>query len=91
VLLQVTVSAEGRTVEARVVRGGPFGLNEAAMNAVHDRKFKPATREGKPATGMVMIEATFRLNLRSEVFRIVGWGIACVWERTLLSALFQFG
>jgi len=60
--LQVTVSAAGSTVESKVVRGVPFGLNEAAMNAMRDWKFKPATREGEPVTCMVMIEATFRLH-----------------------------
>ncbi|PYU54302.1 MAG: hypothetical protein DMG55_31970 [Acidobacteria bacterium] len=62
VLLQVTVSEAGSTVESKVIRGVPFGLNEAAMNAVRDWKFKPATREGEPVTCMVMIEATFRLH-----------------------------
>src|SRR2546423_6071956 len=62
VLLQVTVSAAGSTVESKVVRGVPFGLNEAAMNAIRDWKFNPARREGEPVTCMVTIEATFRLH-----------------------------
>ena len=62
VLLQVTVSEAGSTVESKVVRGVPFGLNEAAMNAIRDWKFNPARREGEPVTCMVTIEATFRLH-----------------------------
>ncbi|MCU1318075.1 MAG: TonB-like protein [Candidatus Acidoferrum typicum] len=61
VIMAVTVSAEGRTIEARVARGAPYGVNETALKAVLDWQFKPARREGVPVTCMVMIEATFRL------------------------------
>ena len=62
VLLDATVSAEGRAIGARVVRGVPFGLNEAAIKAVHDWQFKPATREGEPVTCTVMIEVTYSIK-----------------------------
>jgi len=62
VLLQLTVSEHGRTSEARVFRGLPFGLNEAAKRAVHDWQFKPASKDGEPVACMVMMEATFRLK-----------------------------
>ena len=61
-LLEVTVSAEGRAIDARVVRGLPFGLNESAIRRVRDWQFRPATREGQPVACRVMIEVTFRLN-----------------------------
>jgi TonB family protein len=61
VIMAVTVSPEGRTIEARVARGAPYGVNETALKAVRDWQFKPAMREGAPVTCMVMIEATFHL------------------------------
>jgi len=61
-LLDVTVSPEGRATEATVVRGLPFGLNESAIRTIRDWKFRPATREGQPVDCRVMIEVTFRLN-----------------------------
>jgi TonB family protein len=61
VILQLTISEQGRTVDARVVRGLPFGLNQSAIRTVGDWQFKPAMRNGEPVTCMVMMEATFRL------------------------------
>jgi len=61
-LLDVTVSAEGRAIDARVVRGLPFGLNESAIRTMSDWQFRPGTREGQPVACRVMIEVTFRLN-----------------------------
>jgi TonB family protein len=61
VIMAVTVSPEGRTIEARVARGAPYGVNETALKAVRDWQFKPAMREGAPVACTVMIEATFRL------------------------------
>lgn len=61
-LLDVTVSAEGRAIDASVVRGLPFGLNETAIKTIRDWQFRPATREGQPVACRVMIEVTFRLK-----------------------------
>jgi TonB family protein len=60
-LLDVVVSANGETESATIVKGLPFGLNEKAIEAIHQWKFKPATRNGQPVPVMVMIEVTFRL------------------------------
>jgi TonB family protein len=61
VVLQLTISEQGRMVDAKVVRGLPYGLNESAIRAVHDWQFQPATRNGEPVTCMVMMETNFRL------------------------------
>ena len=61
-LLEVTVSAEGNAIDARVVRGLPYGLNQSAMETLRAWKFRPATREGQPIACRVMIEVTFRLK-----------------------------
>jgi TonB family protein len=62
VVLRVTVSELGRTIDVRVASGLPFGLNDSAVKSVRDWQFKPATREGQPVPCMVMIEATFHVR-----------------------------
>lgn len=61
-MLEVTVSGEGRTFDAKVVQGLPFGLNESAIKTLSEWQFKPATREGQPLASRLMIEVTFRLK-----------------------------
>jgi TonB family protein len=60
-LFDVVVSAEGLVTDATILRGLPFGLNEASMSTIRNWKFKPSTLEGKPITAMVQIEVTFHL------------------------------
>jgi TonB family protein len=62
VVMDVIVSPEGQVVQDRILRGLPFGLNEASMDAVRTWKFRPAMLNGKPIPVMVAIEVTFRLN-----------------------------
>jgi TonB family protein len=61
VVLEVTVTEEGRAVDSGVLKGVPFGLNEAAVKAISGWSFKPATYGGKPITARVPIETTFQL------------------------------
>jgi TonB family protein len=61
VLLDVVVSANGDVKSATILQGVPFGLNDNAMEAVRQWKFKPATRDGQPVPVMVMIEVAFSL------------------------------
>lgn len=61
VVLQLTISEQGRTVDAKVVRGLPYGLNDSAIRSVRDWQFQPATRNGQPVACMVMMETSFRL------------------------------
>jgi protein TonB len=46
----------------RILRGAPFGMNEAAVNYVRGWRFKPSTLQGKPVQAAVQIEMTFHLN-----------------------------
>ncbi len=62
VVLNVRITADGRTADISVLKGVPFGLNEAAIKSVGGWSFKPATHEGKLAAVQVPIEVTFRLN-----------------------------
>jgi TonB family protein len=62
VVLQVTVSSEGRAKNISVVQGPGMGLEEKSIEAVMKWKFKPALgADGDPVDVLVPIEVTFRL------------------------------
>jgi TonB family protein len=61
VVLYVEVDPSGRAVNPRVVRSLGLGLDEKAMEAVRQWKFKPGYRDGKPVTVAAQIEVNFRL------------------------------
>jgi TonB family protein len=61
VALEVTVTEEGQAADISVLKGAPFGLNGAAMEAVSSWKFTPASDGEKAVAVRVPIEMTFRL------------------------------
>lgn len=62
VLISAIITAEGRAIEIRVAQGLGMGLDESAMKAVANWKFKPAIGpNGKPAAVRMVIEVAFRL------------------------------
>src|SRR6185295_14800186 len=52
--------ADGTVGEIQITRWAGFGLDEAAARAVRQLKFKPARRNGRPAS----VRATVRYNFR---------------------------
>jgi TonB family protein len=60
-MLAVEVDASGRAINLRVVRSLGLGLDEKAMEAVRQWKFKPGYHDGKPVTVAATIEVNFRL------------------------------
>lgn len=62
VVLQVTVTADGRAVNISIVKDPGMGLGEKAVEAVRTWRFKPAVGpSGKIVAVIVPIEVTFRL------------------------------
>ena len=62
VTLLVTVTVDGRAINASVVKGPGLGLEEKALEAVKTWRLKPAVGpSGKPVPVIVPIEVTFRL------------------------------
>jgi TonB family protein len=62
VVLQVTITPDGRAINISVVKGPGLGLEEKAIEAVKGWKFKPAVGpNGKVVATIVPIEVTFRL------------------------------
>ncbi len=61
VIVQVIIDEEGRVSDTRVLKGHP-GLTEAAVNAVKEWRFKPATLHGKPIPVYHNLTINFRLT-----------------------------
>lgn len=62
VVLEATVSREGKVVSTRVLKGLPMGLDEAAREAVAQWRFAPATRNGEPVAVIMTLTINFRLE-----------------------------
>jgi TonB family protein len=61
VLLQVVFEANGQIRVLRVVQGLGHGLDEAAIRAAEQIRFKPALRDGQPADSTAILHIVFQL------------------------------
>ena len=62
VLLEVTVTSDGRVIDPVVIKGPGLGLDEKALERVKQWKLRPALGPGgKPITCRAAIEVTFHL------------------------------
>jgi TonB family protein len=61
VLLYIEVDPSGKATNIRVQHSLGLGLDEKAMEAVRQWKFKPGSKDGKPVTVAATIEVNFRL------------------------------
>lgn len=61
VLLEVVFGASGKIQVVRVVRGLGHGLDESAIHAAQQIKFKPATRGGTPVDSTATLHIVFQL------------------------------
>jgi protein TonB len=61
VLLAIEVSPSGIASNIKVMRSLGLGLDEKAIEAVKQWKFKPGYKDGKPVTVAATIEVNFRL------------------------------
>jgi len=61
VVLYIEVDPSGRAVNPKVVRSLGLGLDEKALEAVRQWKFKPGYKDGRPVTVAATIEVNFRL------------------------------
>jgi protein TonB len=62
VLIQMIVDAHGNPQNPRVIRPLGMGLDEKALEAVRQYRFKPAMKDGKtPVPVMITVEVNFRL------------------------------
>lgn len=68
VTLKVLLAADGKVSRVRVLKGLPAGLTENAIRAACKIQFRPATKNGQPASIWVAVEFAFRLA-DSSIFR----------------------
>ncbi len=60
VRVEVTVDEAGRVVNARVLNGLGYGLDEAALTAARASVFMPASRCGRPVIGTIVLPFRFQ-------------------------------
>ena len=61
VLIEMLFSASGRTRVLRVIRGLGHGLDENAIAAAADIRFRPALRGGAPVDYAAVVHIVFQL------------------------------
>src|SRR5712692_3692504 len=61
VLLEVVFESSGKLRILRIVRGLGHGLDEAAVHAAEQIRFKPALRDGQPADSTAVLHIIFQL------------------------------
>jgi TonB family protein len=62
VVLEIVVRADGSVGTITLLRGLGAGLDQRAIDAVHQWRFNPATRYGTPVDVMVEVSVEFRLR-----------------------------
>jgi TonB family protein len=63
VRVRVLVDEKGSVTEVVITRGLPDGLNEQAIRAAHQMRFRPATKNGQPVSYWLSnVEIEFRLR-----------------------------
>jgi protein TonB len=61
VTVSIIVDAQGRPQNVHVTRGVGMGLDEKAMEAVRQYRFKPGTENGKPVATYLNVEVNFEI------------------------------
>lgn len=61
VLLEVVLEASGKIHVLRVVRGLGHGLDDAAVRAAEQIRFKPALRDGQPSDSTAVLHIIFQI------------------------------
>ena len=62
VTVEVTIDAQGKPIQAKVVKSASDIFNEAAIEAVMKYSFKPAMMSTGPVTAKIMIPIEFRMT-----------------------------
>jgi TonB family protein len=66
VILDLAFTADGNITNIQVFSGLPDGLTENAIEAAKKIRFKPAIKDGKPASVRVKVEYDFKLYLSCD-------------------------
>jgi TonB family protein len=60
-IVSVLVNEEGVPIDPRIEKGLGHGLDEKALQAALEYRFRPATRDGAPVAARITIEMNFKL------------------------------
>ena len=55
------IATDGRAYNMRIVQGLGLGLEDAAVDAISQWRFQPATRDGIPVPAQATVEINWRL------------------------------
>lgn len=66
VVVSMIVGTDGEPHNVHILRGAGMGLDEEAMKAVEQYRFKPATQNGKPVAVYVNVEVNFQIKDRRD-------------------------
>ena len=62
VILQTIINKEGNITDVKILKGLPMGLADAAVSAVEQWKYEPATLNGKPVAVYFNLTVNFQLQ-----------------------------
>jgi TonB family protein len=62
VIVEAVIDEKGNVTDVRVLKGLPMGLSEAAVDAIQNWKFKPATLEGRPVQVYYVLTVNFQVD-----------------------------
>ena len=62
VIIEAIIDKQGNVTDARVLRGLPMGISEAAAAAIQRWKYKPAMLNGRPVSVYLTVTVTFTLQ-----------------------------
>lgn len=72
VTVEVTVAADGRTRDARIISAIPPGVFEdAARRAVRNARYEPATRDGEPISAVATMTVKFQYGTGTSTYGAV--------------------
>ena len=62
VILQTIINKDGDITDVKILKGLPMGLAEAAVAAVQQWKYQPATLNGRPVAVYFNLTVNFQLQ-----------------------------
>jgi len=66
VIVEAVIGRDGLVKKVTVLKPLPYGLDQAAVDAVKQWKFKPGTLEGKPVDVIYTLTVNFRLDKKES-------------------------
>lgn len=60
VILELQIDEHGKVTDARITKSLPYGLDQAAVDAVKQWTFKPATKAGRPVSAIYPLTVFFK-------------------------------